>query len=268
MAENPYVPFYTSDFLAGTGGMTSATKGVYITLICLIYEAQGPTPQKYEALARRCGCTLPAFKRALQDLIDDGKIEITDAGLWSEKCAKHLTRRRERQSSASASAKKRWEKSKEKQGKGDANALQPQCERNANQNQNQNQNQSISASNEAHEAMQIFADQAKSSGWSVPQKLTDVRRRAIVARIKDAGGIEGWRVAIEKAAASGFISQSTFFGLDWMVKPANFTKLMEGNYDNRQNGAGSARDAARADTERQIFDAAARHRGSQEVDWL
>ena len=108
--------------------MTAATKGVYITLLCLMYEAEGPLGQSWDTLARRSGCTLPAFKKAVQALVDDAKVEISDAGIWSDKCAKHITQRRERSSSAKAAAKTRWEKTQQKQGKADANAKQPQCQ--------------------------------------------------------------------------------------------------------------------------------------------
>ena len=128
MSASPYVPFYTSDFLGGTSGMTAASKGVYITLICLIYEAEAPLPQSWDTLARRCGCTLPAFKKAVEALQDDGKIEVTGAGIWSDKCAKHIAQRRERQSSATAAAKTRWEKIKENQRTDDKAALNPQCQ--------------------------------------------------------------------------------------------------------------------------------------------
>lgn len=128
MTDAPYVPFYTSDFLAGTSGMTAATKGVYITLLCLMYEAEGPLPQQWETLARRCGCTLPAFKKAIQSLVDDGKMAETDGGLWSKKCEKHIAQRRERRNSAKSAANTRWQKTKQKQGKGDASAMRTQCQ--------------------------------------------------------------------------------------------------------------------------------------------
>ena len=127
MSDSPYVPFFTSDFLGGTSGMTAATKGVYITLLCLMYEAEEPLGQNWETLARRCGATLPAFKKAISILEDDDKISVLGEGLWSKKCDKHLTHRRDRQNSAKAAAKKRWEKSEEKQRKTDANASSPQC---------------------------------------------------------------------------------------------------------------------------------------------
>lgn len=128
MSEAPYVPFYTSDFLAGTSGMTAATKGVYITLLCLMYEAERPLSQQWDTLARRCGCTLPAFKKSISALQDDGKIAVINGEIWSEKCEKHIAQRRERRDSAASAAKKRWEKSKENQGKVDASALRPQCQ--------------------------------------------------------------------------------------------------------------------------------------------
>lgn len=127
MSDAPFVNFYTSDFLAGTGGMTAATKGVYITLLCLIYEAEKPLTQSRDAIARRCGCTLPAFEKALTALVEDGKMQVGPDGIWSQKCEKHIASRRERRNSAKAAAEKRWQKSEEKQRKADAPAYDPQC---------------------------------------------------------------------------------------------------------------------------------------------
>jgi uncharacterized protein YdaU (DUF1376 family) len=128
MSEAPFINFYTSDFLAGTGGMTAATKGVYITLLCLMYESEKPLSQSRDALARRCGCTVSSFEKALAALVDDGKMEVRSDGIWSAKCEKHITARRERRSSAKAAAEKRWQKIEEKQGNADARAHNPQCQ--------------------------------------------------------------------------------------------------------------------------------------------
>lgn len=108
--------------------MTASTKGVYITLLCLMYEAEAPLTQQWDNLARRCGCTLPAFKKAVQSLCDDGKVTQTDAGLWSSKCEKHIAQRRERRNSAKAAANTRWQKSEQKQGKDNAGAMRAQCQ--------------------------------------------------------------------------------------------------------------------------------------------
>lgn len=92
------------------------------------------------------------------------------------------------------------------------------------------------------EAVAIYNSAAKETGWPQCQILSKERRGGIRARLKDCGGIEGWRAAIEKATASDFLSGRTArtdghenwtMDLNFLIKAANFTKLMEGKYDNR-----------------------------------
>lgn len=124
---DPYIPFYTSDFLGGTSGMTAATRGVYITLLCLMYEAEAPLGQSWGSLARRCGASNSGFKKAVEDLVDEGKLSVGDDGIWSEKVEPHLSYRHEKRRKARKSAKVRWEKTQQKQQKNDANALRTEC---------------------------------------------------------------------------------------------------------------------------------------------
>lgn len=128
MSDSPYVQFYTSDFLGGTGGMSAATKGVYITLMCLIYESEEPLPQGWSSLARRCGTSNSGFKRAIDELVDDGKVELLDDGIWIPKCEKHIDLRRKKAAIGLKAAKKRWEKPKQNQRPDDADAMQTQCQ--------------------------------------------------------------------------------------------------------------------------------------------
>lgn len=83
MSESPYIPFYPSDWLAGTRGLTAAETGVYITLISLMYEREQPIDMPPFRLARLCGCTIPSLSKALATLIEEGKVIETDHGLWS-----------------------------------------------------------------------------------------------------------------------------------------------------------------------------------------
>jgi len=108
------------------------------------------------------------------------------------------------------------------------------------------------------EAVAAYNEAAAQSGWPKVQKLTPARSQAIRARLKECGGIEGWRVAMEKAGASDFLvgraTGSTPATFDWLTKQANFTKLMEGNYDNRNSARGG--DTISDATDRQIAFAA------------
>lgn len=128
MNDNPYIPFYTSDFLGGTSGMSAATKGVYITLLCLMYESEGPLTQKEDVLARRCGSTPRWFKAAIDDLKHDGKLIEKDGGLWSPTCDKHIEKRRAVKTANANNARMRWEKEQQKQQMSDATAMQSECQ--------------------------------------------------------------------------------------------------------------------------------------------
>jgi len=134
--------------------MTAATKGVYITLTCMMYEAEAPLHQSWDMLARRCGATLPAFRKAIEALQDDNKMLIVDGGLWSPKCDKHIALRRERQKSAKAAAEIRWQKSQQKQSTEDAGAYDPQC---------------YSEPEPEEEKREAYASQKKARGMRLPE---------------------------------------------------------------------------------------------------
>ena len=96
----------------------------------------------------------------------------------------------------------------------------------------------IRAVDDVYEAVTIYNDAAERSAWPSVQKMTPQRRKALRGRLSECGGLDGWKCAIGKAEASDFLCGRTSkpwtgFGFDWITKAANFTKLMEGNYDNR-----------------------------------
>lgn len=254
MSETPYIPFYTSDFLGGTSGMTASCKGVYITILCLIYEAEGPLKQKWDILARRCGCTLPAFKRAVSDLEDDGKLEVSEAGIWSPKCEKHLTQRRERQNSARSAAETRWGKTKQKQGKADAGAMRKQCQPEPEPDIKEEPKGSLSSGDDAQpfdeiaECVSEYNATARQAGWPEVKVLSKARRSALSQRLRECGGIEGWRHALAKARASphccGHNDRGWTANFDFLTRQSSFAKLMEGNYDNRAGKSNTGTDAA------------------------
>lgn len=83
---------------------------------------------------------------------------------------------------------------------------------------------------------------AADSGLPRAQHVTDKRKRAILLRLDDVGGLHGWDTLCGKIRASPFLrgrnQQGWRCDLDWILKPANLTKIMEGNYDERKPGNG------------------------------
>ena len=84
---------------------------------------------------------------------------------------------------------------------------------------------------------------AKNNAIVPPVQTIKGRRLAMLkARIKDYGEQRVVEV-FGRAAASGFLngggSQGFVANIDWVLRPNNFVKVMEGNYDSRRATAGS-----------------------------
>jgi uncharacterized protein YdaU (DUF1376 family) len=132
-----FIPFYPSDWLAGTRVLSASETGVYITLIAMMYEHASPLNMDDTRLARLCGSPLRNFTRALDRLVSYKKIIRTPDGIWSEKVGEVLEKVQNRSVTAQKSSFARWGKIEQKQGGIDTDAMQMQCEADANQSQSQ-----------------------------------------------------------------------------------------------------------------------------------
>jgi DNA-binding MarR family transcriptional regulator len=105
-------------------------------------------------------------------------------------------------------------------------------------------------------AVTHFNATAEKVGWQKVQKLSQPRRAALLGRFKDCGGFEQWAQAIDRAAVAPHLIGDNDRGwtasFDWLAKPANFIKLMEGNYDKRTNPTGP-RNSGRPNPHRSMF---------------
>lgn len=119
-----HIAFYPSDWLAGTRGLSDAETGVYITLICRMYEMAGPIERDDERLARLCGCrSKSSFVKALTYLIEEGKITEVDGALFNDRAQKEIEKVTSISSKARSAAEERWKKKRNKNNKGsDASA--------------------------------------------------------------------------------------------------------------------------------------------------
>lgn len=116
----PHIAFYPSDWLAGTRGLSAEETGVYITLICRMYEMAGPIVRDEKRLARLCGCkSKAAFDRVLQYLIEEGKIIAFEDGLFNERVQKELEKVTKKSAKAQQAAQSRWDRKANKNNGGD-----------------------------------------------------------------------------------------------------------------------------------------------------
>lgn len=187
--KNAYIPFYPSDWLAGTRGMTAAETGVYITLIAMMYERRAPLDMDRARLARLCGSSAANFSRALEALIAADKITETEAGLWNDKVSKVLSGVSEKRTAAIQSANARWSKKHSENNEGaDANASETQCETDANQRPKTKVEKEEPNGSSKKRGYRLSADWVlpKDWGdWSVSQGLSEADARNEAAKFRD-----------------------------------------------------------------------------------
>ena len=110
-----HIPFYPSDWLAGTRGLSAEETGVYITLICRMYELAGPVERDDKRLHRLCGTkSKAAFARALDTLLDDGKITDGEGGLWNDRVGQELEKLFKKSTKSRQAAQARWNRKRSK----------------------------------------------------------------------------------------------------------------------------------------------------------
>lgn len=73
--------------------------------------------------------------------------------------------------------------------------------------------------------------------------LSDARKKAIKARFSDGNGEEVFHKVFVKAEASGFLrgenDRRWTANFDWLIKATNFSKVLEGVYDDREKNSGN-----------------------------
>lgn len=100
------------------------------------------------------------------------------------------------------------------------------------------------APDHVEEAVRAWNETAARIGRPQVVKVEGARLIALKARLRD-GGIAGWREMLRRVERSALMRGevpgnwpgATF---DWVCKAANYTKLMEGNYDDDARRGGSA----------------------------
>lgn len=105
---------------------------------------------------------------------------------------------------------------------------------------------------EVQQAFDAYNEAAALAGWPHAQRLTQPRMASLKKRLKELGGLDGWKAALDKASASLFLTgrkagRNGFFkaNIDFLLQQSSLTKLMEGNYD---NGPDSQQHASRGNS--------------------
>ena len=86
-------------------------------------------------------------------------------------------------------------------------------------------------------AVEAYNAAAGRTGWPRAQIVSQKRRSSLRQRLAEAGGVDGWAAAIERAERSAFLTGDNDRGwlpdIDFFLQQKSFTRLMEGAYDRR-----------------------------------
>ncbi len=97
------------------------------------------------------------------------------------------------------------------------------------------------AREDADKAVAEWNTMASEIGLPTVQRMTDQRIKRLAARLRDCGGLEGWKLAIGKIRGSPLCRGELGdwkADFDFVLQESSFVKLMEGKYDGRQPGTG------------------------------
>lgn len=103
------------------------------------------------------------------------------------------------------------------------------------------------------------------------KSISDNRKKVLGARIREHGK-DALATVVRKAAASDFLNgkngRDFIATFDWLMKPTNFPKVLEGNYDNheQQQKAEQPKDAITTDSRGLVQDVINKQREREEED--
>ena len=270
----PYFPMYPTDFEADTSHLTLAEDGAYNRLLRLMWMTPGCSlPDDDAWIKRRMRCQNDADFETVLTVISEfftrkaGR--IVSPRLAKEYQKTDLAHKKRVEAGSKGGKAKALKTNDTEPSKAKAMPKQPEPEPEPYKKEDTNVSLSElhSAPDEIQEAIDVYNSQAEATGWPKVQKITAKRKAAIKARLKEVGGLDGWRMAVDKAANSPMLcggnSRGWVASFDFLTNQSSFTKLMEGNYDPRQS---TSKQSTRAD-----FDTAhreyARRVGAGEIDF-
>lgn len=82
---------------------------------------------------------------------------------------------------------------------------------------------------------------SKIANWPTVKTLDEGRRAKLKKAIRTCSGLIGWKAMLVEATKSDVLTGraswakgSKWFNFDWLIKPANLVKVLDGNYENAE----------------------------------
>jgi hypothetical protein len=89
---------------------------------------------------------------------------------------------------------------------------------------------------DAQTAFELWNELALRVGLSQARTLTPQRRKSLIARLREHGGLDAWRIALANVERSAFLQGSNDRGwradIDFLLQASRFAKVVDGGYGN------------------------------------
>lgn len=262
LRNQPYLPLYVQDFLSDEklNECSAESTGVYIRLMCLLHKSEtyGSILLRQKdkqnenkiadfavKLSRQMPYTVDVIKRSLEELLEENVIQLNGDSLSQRRMVKDGKLSDIR---ASARRGKAVEKQKsEFSSDFDTNFVATKTTTNTeNENEYEIDNENGNENSNKKEIQSVI-DAWNSIGVKQIRAIVENTDRYtwLKRRIKDYG-LESVLKAVENVKASDFLMGRTKEGFDitfdWFIRPNNFPKVLDGNYENherRESGGGN-----------------------------
>jgi uncharacterized protein YdaU (DUF1376 family) len=90
MGKRPWYKRYPADFIASSMMLSAEEKGVFSTLLDLMYDRSGPNLDEPKHLARICGCSTRRFNQIKRELVErHKKLNIKDGLISNRRAEEH-----------------------------------------------------------------------------------------------------------------------------------------------------------------------------------
>lgn len=241
-----YYKHHIGDFLKDTGHLTNEQMGVYLRMLWRYYLDEIPLPDDCEGIAFACCADEKTVRLLLRHFFT-----LTDDGWRHDRCDREIQEYHGKSDKARDSAKARWEK---------ANALRTHTERNADAQKNDANHKPLTINHEPLEKpvsanadmpatpapcpqleiVRLYNTVLASQGLTaVKESLWGAQRqKSLMARWREdkkRQNLDWWQGWFDYIARSDFLMGRTspkpfYADLDWLLKPANFVKVLEGKY--------------------------------------
>lgn len=229
-----WYPRYTGDYAADTQHLSMTEHGAYNLLLDHIYSTGKKIPSNEKQVFRICKAFEPFEQDAVLSVLSEF-FDKSEDGYTQDRVQAELAKRNDISEKRRKARLSRGNNCSTSVGAIDDTATSTATDESSKDDSPDTDDLIGDDVTQAFADFNIFAME---NGLSAVQVVSEKRKRAMRARLKECGGIEGFQVILKDIIGpSDFLmGRKTDFKvtIDFILTAGNFVKIMEGNYVNHR----------------------------------